>query len=445
MRSSRLADVDHRAEDRRHAAGRVAEREEVREVEVADHREVARRSAGKPWSCGSARGDRACIIAHRRPACPPARNAVRAEKRPLVTLGGIPTRPPDDRPLALVPRLPPPARTHGHRRHRARLRRRAAGRPLRRLPDDASRSQAVDRAAVVGHHAVRHRAAVRPRACPSTASAPRCAGGRATTSCCRRRSGASMRRAPAGVQRSRRLRSAACRSRAASTTAATARCARSSSRCCGSAWRRIDIALIHDVDPWTHGAGGRRRRFAEALDGALSGARRAALRRRDPRDRRRRQRCGGLRALRARGRHRLRHARRPLHAARAGGARRVPAARHATRGIGVMLGGVFNSGILATGRVSGRAVQLPRPRRPTCSERVRAHRAGVRAHGVRAAARRDRSSRSATPPCRRWCSGRSRPTRWPATSRCSRARCRRRCGATSSPRACCAPTRRLPR
>ena len=59
--------------------------------------------------------------------------------------------------------------------------------------------------------------------------------------------------APGGRDDDARAIAAGSRSTWWSTIPMTARCARSSSRCSGSRVPRIDIALIHDVDVWTHG------------------------------------------------------------------------------------------------------------------------------------------------------------------------------------------------
>ena len=89
---------------------------------------------------------------------------------------------------------------------------------------------------------------------------------------------------------------------------------------------RIDMLLIHDVDVWTHGSeAARLQRFGEVMDGGYHAMVRAARAGRRPRDRRRDQRDPGLRGFRPRRRLRLLPARRPLHAARAGGAGHAPA------------------------------------------------------------------------------------------------------------------------
>ena len=79
---------------------------------------------------------------------------------------------------------------------------------------------------------------------------------------------------------------------------------------------RIDIALIHDVDIWTHGsAEAYERRFRQAMDGAYRALDELRRSRRGQGHRRRDQRGRALRSLRERSRVRLLPARRPIHAA----------------------------------------------------------------------------------------------------------------------------------
>jgi D-threo-aldose 1-dehydrogenase len=115
----------------------------------------------------------------------------------------------------------------------------------------------------------------------------------------------------------------------------------------------IDILLIHDVDVFTHGTQeAADQRYREALEGAypaLDELRRQGVIKAIGR---RAQQRRALDPLRRRDRHRLHPAGRPLHAARAGGARRAAASVRA-QGLGIMLGGPFNSGILVTGPVKG--------------------------------------------------------------------------------------------
>ena len=106
-----------------------------------------------------------------------------------------------------------------------------------------------------------------PAASESSASAMRCARSRAIPTCCPRRWGGCTSRSRRTVPR----RPAPCPSRSASTTATTEPCAPSSRASSGSAPTGSDIALIHDIDPFTHGseaAAEARRR--EAMDGAFA-------------------------------------------------------------------------------------------------------------------------------------------------------------------------------
>lgn len=115
---------------------------------------------------------------------------------------------------------------------------------------------------------------------------------------------------------------------------------------------RLDIVLIHDVDVWTHGADRIEQRFAEAMDGAYRaladlraagtvgaigvGVNEAAMCERFAR-------AGDFDAMLLAGRYSLLE--QPALASF------MPLAQ--AKGIGLMLGGVFNSGILATGPVAG--------------------------------------------------------------------------------------------
>lgn len=131
----------------------------------------------------------------------------------------------------------------------------------------------------------------------------------------------------------------------------------------------VDIVLIHDVDVWTHGAALIEQRFAEAMDGAY----RALIRLRD---------AGTVKAIGVG----VNEAEMCARFARAGDFdAMLLAGRYSlleqpaldeflplaqAKGIGVLLGGVFNSGILATGPVPG-AKHNYRPAPPTILERVR--------------------------------------------------------------------------
>lgn len=143
---------------------------------------------------------------------------------------------------------------------------------------------------------------------------------------------------------------------------------------------RIDIVLIHDVDVWTHGAALIEQRFSEAMDGAYR----------------------ALEALRAAGAVKaigvgVNEAEMCERFARAGDfdtmllagryslleqpalASFMPLALE--KGIGLMLGGVFNSGILATGPVPGARYNY-NPAPPEILARVAAIEAVCARHGV---------------------------------------------------------------
>ena len=142
----------------------------------------------------------------------------------------------------------------------------------------------------------------------------------------------------------------------------------------------IDIVLIHDVDVWTHGAALIEQRFSEAMDGAYR----------------------ALEALRAAGAVKaigvgVNEAQMCERFARAGDfdtmllagryslleqpalASFMPLALE--KGIGLMLGGVFNSGILATGPVPGARYNY-NPAPPDILARVAAIEAVCTRHGV---------------------------------------------------------------
>ncbi len=143
---------------------------------------------------------------------------------------------------------------------------------------------------------------------------------------------------------------------------------------------RIDILLIHDVDVWTHGRDAIDARFTEAMNGAYRALERLRAE-------------GAVRAIGAG----LNEAEMCERFARAGdfdcmllagryslleqGALDTFLSTASARGIGVMLGGVFNSGILATGPVAG-AMYNYRPAPPEIVARVARVEAVCRAHGV---------------------------------------------------------------
>jgi len=142
---------------------------------------------------------------------------------------------------------------------------------------------------------------------------------------------------------------------------------------------RIDILLIHDVDVWTHGDGFETR-FKEAMDGAYraldrlraEGAIRAiGVGINEAEICARFAAAGDFDTVLMAGRYSL---------LEQGGAETfLPLALR--KGIGVILGGVYNSGILATGAIPGARYNY-RPAPPAILERVRRIEAVCRAHGV---------------------------------------------------------------
>ena len=146
---------------------------------------------------------------------------------------------------------------------------------------------------------------------------------------------------------------------------------------------RLDIVLIHDVDIWTHGVGAIDARFEEAVAGAY----RALLRLREEKTigalgvgvneadmcMRFAERCD-LDCVLLAGRYSLLE----QPAAEAF----LPLAQ--ARNIGVMLGGVFNSGILATGAVAGAKYNY-KPAPPDIRAKVEKIDAVCRRHGAKLA------------------------------------------------------------
>jgi D-threo-aldose 1-dehydrogenase len=143
---------------------------------------------------------------------------------------------------------------------------------------------------------------------------------------------------------------------------------------------RIDILLIHDVDVWTHGKAAIETRFQEAMDGAY----RALARLREEGTIKaigigvneadmceRFARAGDFDVMLLAGRYSLLE--QPALA------RFLPLALE--KRIGIMLGGVFNSGILATGATADARYNY-RPPPPDILERVRRLEAVCAAHGV---------------------------------------------------------------
>jgi D-threo-aldose 1-dehydrogenase len=143
---------------------------------------------------------------------------------------------------------------------------------------------------------------------------------------------------------------------------------------------RLDIVLIHDVDVWTHGQDMIEQRFSEAMDGAYRalddlrsagavkaigvGVNEAGMCERFAR-------AGDFDTMLLAGRYSLLE--QPALASF------MPLAQE--KGIGLMLGGVFNSGILATGPVAGAKYNY-RPAPPDILARVAAIEAVCTRHNV---------------------------------------------------------------
>jgi D-threo-aldose 1-dehydrogenase len=142
----------------------------------------------------------------------------------------------------------------------------------------------------------------------------------------------------------------------------------------------IDILLIHDADAWSHGPVEGPKRYREAMDGAYRALERLRAEKaikaigigvNDPVYAARFLREGDFDCMLLAGRYSLLE---------------QPALREvlplaAEKRVGVMLGGVFNSGILATGSVSGaRYNYTPAP--PEIMQRVRKIERVCGAHGV---------------------------------------------------------------
>lgn len=142
----------------------------------------------------------------------------------------------------------------------------------------------------------------------------------------------------------------------------------------------IDIVLIHDVDVWTHGEAMIEQRFSEAMNGAYraleslraSGAVRAiGVGVNEAAMCERFARAGDFDTMLLAGRYSLLE--QPALASF------MPLALE--KGIGLMLGGVFNSGILATGPVAGAKYNY-NPAPPDILARVGAIQAVCTRHGV---------------------------------------------------------------
>ncbi|CAN7462168.1 aldo/keto reductase [Bosea sp. LjRoot90] len=143
---------------------------------------------------------------------------------------------------------------------------------------------------------------------------------------------------------------------------------------------RIDVVLIHDVDVWTHGADQIENRFVEAMAGAYraldrlrsAGAVKAiGVGVNEAEMCERFANAGDFDTMLLAGRYSLLE--------QPGLASFMPLAQK--KGIGLMLGGVFNSGILATGPVAGAKYNY-QPAPPDILARVAAIEAVCTRHGV---------------------------------------------------------------
>jgi D-threo-aldose 1-dehydrogenase len=143
---------------------------------------------------------------------------------------------------------------------------------------------------------------------------------------------------------------------------------------------RFDVVLIHDVDVWTHGKDAIEERFAQAMDGAYraldtlraAGAVKAiGVGVNEAEMCERFARAGDFDTMLLAGRYSLLE--------QPGLASFMPLARE--KGIGLMLGGVFNSGILATGPIAGAKYNY-QPAPPAILARVAAIEAVCARHGV---------------------------------------------------------------
>jgi D-threo-aldose 1-dehydrogenase len=146
---------------------------------------------------------------------------------------------------------------------------------------------------------------------------------------------------------------------------------------------RIEILLIHDADVWTHGKEGYEQRFKEAMAGAYKALDRlrsegtvkaigVGINEADVCERFAKE--GDFDTMLLAGRYSLLE--QPAIESF------MPLA--AKKGIGLMLGGVFNSGILATGAIEGARYDY-RPAPPEILDRVRKIEAVCRSHGVKLA------------------------------------------------------------
>ena len=196
---------------------------------------------------------------------------------------------------------------------------------------------------------------------------------------------------------------------------------------------KVDILLIHDADAWSHGPEEGPKRYREAMSGAYKALEKLrsegvvkaiGIGVNDPVYAARYLREGDFDCLLLAGRYTLLE---------------QPALQEVLpiaveKNIGVMLGGVFNSGILAGVRppVPSTTTRMRHPRSWSASAKLSAC-APTTAYRCRS---RRCTSRWRDPPCRAWSSAPSPPTRSSATSRRSRQRCPPACGPISSPQAC---------
>ena len=143
---------------------------------------------------------------------------------------------------------------------------------------------------------------------------------------------------------------------------------------------KIDILLIHDADAWSHGPVEGPKRYREAMDGAYRALDKLRAEKaikaigigvNDPVYAAKFLRAGDFDCMLLAGRYSLLE---------------QPALQEvlplaATRNVGVMLGGVFNSGILATGSIPGAKYNYT-PASPEIVDRVRKIERVCAAHGV---------------------------------------------------------------
>ena len=196
---------------------------------------------------------------------------------------------------------------------------------------------------------------------------------------------------------------------------------------------KVDILLIHDADAWSHGPEEGPKRYREAMSGAYKALEKLrsegvvkaiGIGVNDPVYAARYLREGDFDCLLLAGRYTLLE---------------QPALQEVLpiaveKNIGVMLGGVFNSGFSP-------AVRPPAPSTITRMRHPRSWSASAKLSACapttacRCRSRRC-TSRWRDPPCRAWSSAPSPPTRSSATSRRSRQRYPPACGPISSPQAC---------